>query len=178
MDPATPDRPRPRLTGAIGPYQVGELLGAGGMGEVYRARDSRLGRDVAIKILPPAFMADPERVARFEREARVLASLNHPHIGAIYGIEEASGAPGTGVRALVLELVEGETLADRLAASMGRSGHGLPVAEALSIARQIADGLDAAHEKGVVHRDLKPANIKSPSMASSKSRFWAGKGGD
>ncbi len=160
MDPDTPDRPRPRLTGAIGPYQVGELLGVGGMGEVYRARDSRLGRDVAIKILPPAFTADPERVARFDREARVLAALNHPHIGAIYGIEEASGAPGTGVRALVLELVEGETLADRLAASQGRSGHGLPVADALSIARQIADGLDAAHEKGVVHRDLKPANIK------------------
>ena len=92
MDSAMPDRPRPRLTGAIGPYQVGELLGAGGMGEVYRARDTRLGRDVAIKILPPVFTADPERVARFDREARVLAALNHPHIGAIYGIEEARSA--------------------------------------------------------------------------------------
>jgi len=148
------------------------------MGEVYRARDSRLGRDVAIKILPPVFTADPERVARFDREARVLAALNHPHIGAIYGIEEVSGAPGTGVRALVLELVEGETLADRLAASMGRSGHGLPVAEALSIARQIADGLDAAHEKGVVHRDLKPANIKlTPDGVVKILDFGLAKGG-
>jgi serine/threonine protein kinase len=148
------------------------------MGEVYRARDSRLGRDVAIKILPPVFTADPERVARFDREARVLAALNHPHIGAIYGIEEASGAPGTGVRALVLELVEGDTLADRLAASMGRSGRGLPVAEALSIARQIADGLDAAHERGVVHRDLKPANIKlTPDGVVKILDFGLAKGG-
>ena len=124
------------------------------MGEVYRARDSKLGRDVAIKILPRAFTADPDRLARFEREARLLASLNHPHIGAIYGVEESDG-----VRALVLELVEGETLADKLAGEEAR-GKGLPIPEALAIARQIADALDAAHERGIVHRDLKPANIK------------------
>jgi Tol biopolymer transport system component len=119
------------------------------MGEVYRAKDSNLGRDVAIKVLPDTFAQDPERLARFEREARVLASLNHPHIAAIYAIEEANG-----VRALVLELVEGPTLADRL--SQGT----VPVDEALAIARQIADALEAAHERGIVHRDLKPANIK------------------
>ena len=124
------------------------------MGEVYRARDTKLGRDVAIKILPRAFTADPDRLARFEREARMLASLNHPHIGAIYGVEESDG-----VRALVLELVEGETLADKLAGEEAR-GKGLPIPEALAIARQIADALDAAHERGIVHRDLKPANIK------------------
>ena len=133
----------------IGVYRIDSLLGAGGMGEVYRARDTKLGRDVAIKILPQAFISDPDRLARFEREARVLASLNHPHIGAIYGLEEADG-----VRALVLELVEGETLADRIARGP------IPLADALTIARQIADALDAAHEKGIVHRDLKPANIK------------------
>ena len=159
------------LTGQrFGAYEVQALLGAGGMGEVYRARDTRLGRDVALKFLPPAFTADPERLARFEREARVLASLNHPHIGAIYGVEEADG-----VRGLVLELVEGETLAERMARAdvsrrpeglrlpaSGGSGRpsGLPIEEALHIARQIADALDAAHEKGIVHRDLKPANIK------------------
>jgi Tol biopolymer transport system component len=118
------------------------------MGEVYRARDSRLGRDVAIKVLPEVFTADAERLSRFEREARLLATLNHPHIGAIYGLEEAAG-----VRGLVLELVEGETLADHL-----RAGP-LPVREALTLARQIADALEAAHGKGIVHRDLKPANI-------------------
>jgi serine/threonine protein kinase len=133
----------------VGSYEIQAFLGAGGMGEVYRARDSRLGRDVAIKILPHLFTADRDRLARFEREAHLLASLNHQNIGAIYGVEESDG-----VRALVLELVEGETLADRLA-------HGsvsLPVA--LGIARQIADGLDIAHQQGIVHRDLKPANIK------------------
>ena len=119
------------------------------MGEVYRARDGTLGRDVAIKILPRVFSTDPDRRARFDREARLLASLNHPHIGAIYGVEESDG-----VRALVLELVEGDTLADRLARGP------IPISEALPIARQIADALDAAHEKGIVHRDLKPANIK------------------
>ncbi|MGH9257715.1 MAG: protein kinase domain-containing protein, partial [Vicinamibacterales bacterium] len=142
---------RPRLdTGAmVGPYRVDRLIGAGGMGEVYRARDTKLGRDVAIKILPSAFTADPERLARFEREARVLATLNHPHIGAIYGFEEANG-----IRALILELVEGSTLADRIAQGP------LPLDSALPIARQIAEALEAAHEKGIVHRDLKPANIK------------------
>ena len=130
-------------------YRVLSLLGAGGMGEVYRARDTKLGREVAIKILPSAFTRDTERRARFEREARVLATLNHPHIGAIYGLEHADG-----VQALVLELVDGETLADRIARGP------IPPNETLSIARQIADALDAAHEKGIIHRDLKPANIK------------------
>jgi serine/threonine protein kinase len=133
----------------IGAYQILSLLGAGGMGEVYRARDSTLQRDVAIKVLPTVFTNDPDRRERFEREARVLASLNHPNIGAIYGLEDAGG-----VRGLVLELVEGLTLSDRLARGP------LPAAEALAIARQVADALEAAHEKGIVHRDLKPANIK------------------
>ena len=133
----------------IGAYTIQGALGAGGMGEVYRARDGTLGRDVAIKILPRVFSTDPDRRARFDREARLLAALNHPHIGAIYGVEDSDG-----VRALVLELVEGDTLADRLARGP------IPVSEALPIARQIADALDAAHEKGIVHRDLKPANIK------------------
>jgi Tol biopolymer transport system component len=133
----------------IGVYHLQERIGAGGMGEVYRARDTRLGRDVAIKILPPAFTADPDRLARFEREARVLASLNHPNIATLHGIEDALG-----VRALVMELVDGPTLADRLADSP------MPVAEALGVARQIADALEVAHEKGIIHRDLKPANVK------------------
>ncbi len=133
----------------VGNYDVIGPLGVGGMGEVYRAHDARLGRDVAIKILPRAFTTDPERLARFEREARLLAALNHPHIGGIYGIEDIGGAP-----ALVLELVEGPTLADLIKA--GR----LPVEEALAIGRQIADGLSTAHDKGIVHRDLKPANVK------------------
>jgi eukaryotic-like serine/threonine-protein kinase len=141
----------------IGVYQILAPIGAGGMGEVYRARDTRLGRDVAIKILPAEFTSNPDRLARFEREARVLASLNHPHIGAIYGIEDALAESGSRLRALVLELVEGETLAERIAR---RKGAGLPLSEALDISRQIADALDAAHEKGIVHRDLKPANIK------------------
>ena len=132
----------------IGPYTIVSLLGAGGMGEVYRARDRKLGRDVAIKVLPAQFMAERERHARFTREARILATLSHPHIGAIYGLEETDG-----VTALVLELVEGPTLAERLARGP------LPVTQALSIARQIADALDTAHGKGIVHRDLKPANI-------------------
>src|SRR5882762_2306538 len=136
----------------IGPYELVSLLGAGGMGEVYRARDAKLGRDVAIKVLPSSFSTDVERLARFERDARMLASLNHPHIAAIYGLEETGNVP-----ALVLELVEGETLAERLAAVRGA---GLPVQEALSIAAQIADALDAAHERGIIHRDLKPANVK------------------
>jgi len=133
----------------VGAYHIESLLGAGGMGEVYRARDTKLGRDVAIKVLPDVFASDPRRLARFEREARVLATLNHPHIGGIYGLEDAAG-----VQALVLELVEGPTLADRLSAGP------LPVQKAVTIARQIAEALEAAHEKGIIHRDLKPANIK------------------
>src|SRR5262245_14370266 len=133
----------------LGPYEILAPLGAGGMGEVYRARDARLSRDVAIKVLPAAFAADSDRLARFRREAQVLAALNHPHLAAIHGLEESGG-----VEALVLELVEGETLAERL-------GKGpLPIDEALEIARQIADGLAAAHDRGIVHRDLKPANVK------------------
>jgi Tol biopolymer transport system component len=138
------------LTGRrLGAYQLHERIGVGGMGEVYRARDTKLGRDVAIKILPQLFTSDRDRLARFEREAHVLASLNHPHIGAIYGLEDADG-----VRALVLELIGGETLAERIARGS------MPLAETLLVARQIADALEAAHEKGIVHRDLKPANIK------------------
>jgi serine/threonine protein kinase/Tol biopolymer transport system component len=133
----------------LGPYTILNFLGAGGMGEVYRAHDTTLGRDVAVKVLPPAFTLDPERRARFEREARLLASLNHPHIAAIYGVEDADD-----VRALVLELVEGPTLAERLAR------HALPLGDALAIARQITDALEAAHDKGIIHRDLKPANVK------------------
>jgi Tol biopolymer transport system component len=138
----------------LGVYQVETLLGSGGMGEVYRARDTRLGRDVAIKILPAVFTAEPHRLARFEREAQVLASLNHPHIGAIYGFEEGEAGPEGSTRALVLELVEGDTLEAAIAKGT------IAVGQALAIAAQIADALDAAHEKGIVHRDLKPANVK------------------
>ena len=133
----------------LGPYEIESVLGAGGMGEVYRARDTRLKRDVAIKVLPAAFARDPDRIARLQREAEVLATLNHPNVGAVYGFEETPDAAG-----IVMELVEGPTLGDRIA-------HGpIPIDEALKMARQIADALDAAHEKGVIHRDLKPANIK------------------
>src|SRR5216683_5897934 len=132
----------------LGAYEITAPLGSGGMGEVYRARDTRLNRDVALKILPDTFTHDPERLARFRREAQVLASLNQPHIGAIYGLDEANGQ-----QFLVLELIDGETLADRL-----KTG-ALPLDEALSIAKQIAEALEAAHEKGIIHRDLKPANI-------------------
>jgi hypothetical protein len=133
----------------LGPYEVVAPLGAGGMGEVYRARDVQLRREVAVKVLPHEFAADRDRLARFEREARVLAALNHPHIAAIYGFETTGETS-----AIVLELVEGPTLAERL-----RSGP-LPLAETLALARQIADAIEAAHEKGIIHRDLKPANIK------------------
>jgi serine/threonine protein kinase len=134
----------------FGAYEITAQIGVGGMGEVYRARDTKLNREVALKVLPDLFANDPERLARFEREAQVLASLNHPHIAHIYGIEEAP----KGQRALVLELVEGPTLADRIARGP------IPLAEAIAIAQQIADALDTAHEQGVIHRDLKPANIK------------------
>jgi eukaryotic-like serine/threonine-protein kinase len=133
----------------IGPYRVLSMLGVGGMGQVFRARDSKLNRDVALKLLPDAFANDPDRLARFAREAQALAALNHPNVAAIYGLEESSGRP-----ALVLELVEGPTLAARIADGP------LPLRDALSIARQIAEGLNAAHEKGIIHRDLKPANVK------------------
>ena len=133
----------------LGSHRILSRLGTGGMGEVYRARDTRLDRDVAIKVVSAPFLSIPDRLARFEREARVLATLNHPHIAAIYGLEEADG-----IRGLVLELVEGATLAERLSAGA------LPLPEALAAARQIADALEAAHEKGIIHRDLKPANIK------------------
>jgi Tol biopolymer transport system component len=141
---------------SLGGYHLLALLGAGGMGEVYRARDAKLGREVAIKILPSAFTSHPERLARFEREARMLAAVSHPNICAIYGFEEADG-----VRFLILELVEGDTLADSLAqASASRAnGRGLPLDRVLGIARQIAEALEVAHDKGIVHRDLKPANI-------------------
>ncbi len=133
----------------LGPYAVTAKIGEGGMGEVWQATDTKLKRQVALKILPEAFSADPERLARFQREAEVLASLNHPNIAAIHGLEEADD-----VRALVLELVEGPTLADRI-----KQGP-IPLDEALPIAKQIAEALEAAHEAGVIHRDLKPANIK------------------
>jgi serine/threonine-protein kinase len=133
----------------LGAYEVATLIGVGGMGEVYRATDTNLGRQVAVKVLPDTFAQDPERAARFEREAKTLASLNHPNIAAIYGLERSGG-----MSALVMELVEGATLADRI------SQGAMPVDEALTIAKQIAEGLEAAHEQGVIHRDLKPANIK------------------
>ena len=132
----------------IGPFEVTGLLGAGGMGEVYRARDTELGREVALKVLPPAFAADPERVARFQREARTLAALNHPHIAQIFGLEETDAT-----LALAMEFVAGEDLATRLTRGP------VPLEEALAIARQVAEALDAAHTAGIVHRDLKPANV-------------------
>ena len=135
---------------SLGPYLVQAFLGSGGMGEVYRARDPRLGRDVALKTLPRQFGDDPERVARFRREARILASLNHPNIAAIYGVEEFGG-----VNFMVLELVEGDTLAERLK----RTGP-LPISDAMQVMREVADALEAAHRKNIAHRDIKPANIK------------------
>src|SRR5215469_5872733 len=153
----------------LGPYEILSPLGAGGMGEVYRARDIKLGRDVAIKTLPSKYANDPDRLARLRREARTLAALNHPNIAAIYGLEE----PGDAV-CLVLELVEGETLRGPL-----------PVAAALGVAHQVAEALEAAHEKGIVHRDLKPANIKRTPQGKVKvldfglaKAVWGGEGNE
>jgi eukaryotic-like serine/threonine-protein kinase len=133
---------------ALGPFRIVALVGAGGMGEVYRARDTKLDRDVAIKVIPASLSGDPGRLSRFEREAKLLASLNHPHIAQVHGLEEADG-----IHALVMELVDGEDLSVRLARGP------IPFTEAVIVARQIVDALDAAHEKGIVHRDLKPANV-------------------
>jgi serine/threonine-protein kinase len=150
MTPPRPDSPAPLTGRRVGVYVLHERIGSGGMGDVYRASDTRLDRDVAFKVLPPAFLADSDRLKRFEREARVLASLNHPNVATIHGVEESDGTLG-----IVMELVPGPTLADRL-----RARPGLPLDEALALATQIADAIEAAHGQGVVHRDLKPANIK------------------
>jgi Tol biopolymer transport system component len=145
----------------LGAYEILALIGQGGMGEVYRARDTRLGRDVAVKVLPPDFASDPDRMGRFEREARVLASLQHSNIAVLYGLEESGD-----VRALVMELVEGPTLADRIAQGP------IPVEEAVPLALQIVEALDYAHERGVIHRDLKPANVKlTPEGSGSKVKL-------
>ena len=154
-------------------YRITAALGAGGMGEVYRATDTNLDRDVAIKVLPPEVAQDPERLARFKREAHLLAALNHPNIAAIYGLEEADGKPF-----LALELVEGEDLKQRLARGA------IPVDEALEIAKQIAEALEEAHDKGIVHRDLKPANVKLTPDGKVKvldfglAKAWAGDAAD
>ena len=136
----------------LGAYEVLSAIGAGGMGEVYRARDTRLQRDVALKLLPATLAGDPQRMARFEREAQVLASLNHPNIAAVYGLEDSAGQ-----RAMVMELVEGPDVRGPL-----------PVDEALQVARQVAEAMEAAHERGIIHRDLKPANIK----VTVRPRIW------
>src|SRR6202161_2516240 len=141
----------PTLTGKrLGPYEILSAIGAGGMGEVYQAHDSNLRRDVAIKVLPEAFAHDPERLSRFRREAQLLAALNHPNIATIHGLEDSNGTTY-----LVMELVPGDTLAQRI-----KHDGAVPIEEALAIAKQIAEALEAAHEKGIIHRDLKPANVK------------------
>src|ERR1700693_948440 len=141
----------------LGSYEVLAQIGAGGMGEVYQAHDTKLGRDVAIKVLPEAFAHDPGRLSRFQREAKMLASLNHPNIATIHGLEQSGDTSY-----LVMELVSGETLAERVKAGP------IPVEEALAIAKQIAEALEAAHEKGIIHRDLKPANVKLTSEGKVK----------
>ncbi len=157
----------------LGVFEITGRLGEGGMGVVYRATDTSLNRDVALKVLPDAFANDPERLARFEREAKVLASLNHPNIAAIHGLEQSGDT-----RALVLELVEGPTLQDRIAKGP------IPLDEALPIARQIAEALEAAHEQGIIHRDLKPANVKVTPEGKIKvldfglAKAFAGDGAD
>ncbi len=158
----------------LGSYEITAAIGAGGMGEVYQAHDTKLGRDVAIKVLPEAFAHDPERLARFQREAKMLAALNHPNIAAIYGLEEDAGR-----NYLVMELVPGETLRERSA----REG-ALPLEEALGIGKQIAEALEAAHEKSIIHRDLKPANVKVTPQGKVKvldfglAKAFAGDAGD
>ncbi len=150
----------------VGPYEIASAIGAGGMGEVYRARDTRLKRDVALKILPSSVASDPDRVARFHREAELLAALNHPNIAHIHGIEEAATS-----LVLVMELVDGEDLAARIVRGP------IPLDEALPIARQIADALESAHERGIIHRDLKPANVKvRPDGAVKVLDFGLGEG--
>jgi hypothetical protein len=158
-------------------YKITSALGAGGMGEVWRATDTKLGRDVALKLLPEAFAADPDRLARFEREAKVLASLNHPGIAHLYGFESARLEEGTTVHFLAMELVEGEDLAERL--KRGK----VPLEEAVFAAKQVAEALEEAHEKGIVHRDLKPANVKVTPDGKVKvldfglAKAWTGEGG-
>src|SRR5438309_5628485 len=157
----------------LGSYELGVQIGAGGMGEVYQAHDTKLGRDVAIKVLPEAFEHDPERLSRFQREAKMLASLNHPNIATIYGLEQSNGT-----HYLLMELVSGETLAERAK----REGP-VPIEEALKISVQIAEALEAAHEKGIIHRDLKPANVKVTPEGKVKvldfglAKAFAGDGG-
>jgi eukaryotic-like serine/threonine-protein kinase len=146
----------------LGVYEIRSLLGAGGMGEVYRARDSKLNREVAIKVLSGTYATDPERLSRFHREAQLLASLNHPYIAQIYGFEDFHSAGQPAVSALVLELVEGQSLAERIAQGA------VPLDEALPIARQVATALAAAHERGIIHRDLKPANIMLTAGGTAK----------
>jgi serine/threonine-protein kinase len=138
----------------LGHYQVAGKVGEGGMGQVFRATDTKLARDVALKLLPEAFASDPERLARFEREAKVLASLNHPSIAHLYGFESSTGDDGKTTHFLVMELAEGEDLSERLERGP------VPVEDAIAIARQIAEAVEEAHEHGIIHRDLKPANVK------------------
>ncbi len=166
----------PSPGGRLGPYEIVAPIGAGGMGEVYRATDTRLGRDVALKLLPEAFASDPERLARFEREAKLLASLNHPGIAHLYGFESATVEGGAKAHVLAMEFVAGEDLAERL-----KRGP-IPVDEAIAIARQVAEALEEAHEKGIVHRDLKPANLKAAADGKVKvldfglAKAWTGEG--
>jgi serine/threonine protein kinase len=145
----------------LGSYEITSLLGIGGMGEVYRARDTRLQRDVALKLLPELFASDSERLARFRREAQVLASLNHPNIAAIYGLEESRQAP-----ALVMELVDGPTLAERMAQGP------IPLEDVLPIAQQLSEVLEYAHESSIIHRDLKPTNMWHPHRVHVRPEIW------